>query len=405
MPSIKGGWITVKRFWIHRFWVWGLAILAASGSARPCVAFDAIYQIVDLGVLTPGGTSSGVALNASDKVAGYGQSSSLSTLAAATDPTGRLVSLGTLNGGRTSSAYGISNGGVVVGGSEIKLRSNPDVYGTHAFTATDPGTMQDIHDANVNLLYPNSTATGISDSGRIVGFLQSGDRLTTRGFFSDTPGNMTVMATLGGKNSQANGVNASGMIVGTSDTSTSGQSHAFRTSTDGFNLIDLGGAGSSSGNAINNAGHVVGAIGSNGQSNGTHAFLATVPNAFVDLGVLNGMDSSVAFAINNKDMIVGKSSLSSSGGSNAFVVFDPSKPNSMVNLNTLIDPRSGWILNSAMGINDQGDITGTGRFQGQDRAYLLIHPLAVPEPSVLILSTLGLTCLLARRYWGDAKVS
>ncbi len=373
-----------------------VALLMAALGSRPCLAFDVSYRVVDLGVLTPGGTSSGVALNSSDRVVGYGLNSTTNTVAAATDTNGQLVSLGTLVTGRTSAALAISqNGGAIVGQSEIKLSTNPDLYGTHAFLTSGQGTLQDIHDPAVNFLYPNSSATGINDNGRIVGFLQSGDRLTTRGFFSDMPGVMTPMETLGGRNSQANGVNHSGMIVGTSDTATPGQTHAFRTSSGNGSLIDLGGSGSSTGNAINDAGHVVGAVGGTGNAGGAHAYFSIGSNAFIDLGVLNGTDSSVAFAINNKDVVVGKSSLSSSGISNAFIVFDPTKPNTMINLNGLIDPRSGWILNSASGINLNGDITGTGRFQGQDRAFLLV--LAVPEPSILVLTTLGSAMLLSYR--------
>lgn len=390
------GSITVTRFLGKTRSVLTVTLLMTALNSRPCLGFDVLYRVVDLGVLTPGGTSSGVALNNSDQVAGYGLSPATNTVAAATDANGHLVSLGTLGTGRTSAALGISqDGGAIVGQSEIKLRTNPDVYGTHAFLSTGPGTMQDLHDPNVNFLYTNSAATGINDRGRIVGFLQSGDRLTTRGFFSDIPGVMLPMGTLGGRNSQANGVNHSGMIVGTSDTSTPGQTHAVRTSADGLTLNDLGGSGSSTGNAINDAGHVVGAAGGSGSGGGSHAFFSTGPNVFTDLGVLNGTDSSVAMAINNKDVVVGKSSLSSSGTSNAFIVFDPTKPNTIIDLNSLIDLRSGWILNSASGINLNGDITGTGKFQGQDRAFLLLA--AVPEPSILVLATLGGAILLTYR--------
>ncbi len=54
----------------------------------------------------------------------------------------------------------------------------------------------------------------------------------------------------------------------------------------------------------------------------------------------------------------------------------------MVDLNTLIGPASGWILNSANAINDLGQITGTGTFDGVNRAFLLTP---VPEPGSLLL--------------------
>jgi hypothetical protein len=55
----------------------------------------------------------------------------------------------------------------------------------------------------------------------------------------------------------------------------------------------------------------------------------------------------------------------------------------MTDLNTLIDPASGWTLNSAEDINDSGMICGNARNSlGQSHAYLLVP---VPEPSTIAL--------------------
>jgi hypothetical protein len=43
----------------------------------------------------------------------------------------------------------------------------------------------------------------------------------------------------------------------------------------------------------------------------------------------------------------------------------------MVDLNHLIDPDSGWILEVASAINAEGMIVGTGTFGGTSRAFLL----------------------------------
>lgn len=43
-------------------------------------------------------------------------------------------------------------------------------------------------------------------------------------------------------------------------------------------------------------------------------------------------------------------------------------------LNTLLPPRSGWILESATGINARGQIVGSGKYHGKLHAYLL-NPL------------------------------
>src|SRR5262249_29219537 len=43
----------------------------------------------------------------------------------------------------------------------------------------------------------------------------------------------------------------------------------------------------------------------------------------------------------------------------------------ITDLNTLIDSGLGWVLQIATGINDNGQITGTGTVGGQTHAFLL----------------------------------
>jgi hypothetical protein len=53
----------------------------------------------------------------------------------------------------------------------------------------------------------------------------------------------------------------------------------------------------------------------------------------------------------------------------------------MIDLNSLIDPLSGWELTGGYAINDAGQITGSGRIGGQSHAFLLTP---VPEPSAWV---------------------
>jgi hypothetical protein len=70
-----------------------------------------------------------------------------------------------------------------------------------------------------------------------------------------------------------------------------------------------------------------------------------------------------------------------------------------VDLNTLIDPVSGWTLYSARTISDTGWISGAGTFdpdgpggqEAYDRLFLMHVPgIAVPEPATVVLFAIGL---------------
>jgi hypothetical protein len=62
----------------------------------------------------------------------------------------------------------------------------------------------------------------------------------------------------------------------------------------------------------------------------------------------------------------------------------------MVDLNTALPPDSGWELLYARDINNRGQITGTGFFNGGYRAYVLTP---IPEPGSVALLVVGLLAL------------
>ena len=107
----------------------------------------------------------------------------------------------------------------------------------------------------------------------------------------------------------------------------------------------------------------------------------------IDLGTLGGTNS-YAYGINSDGQVVGASDSAGSGW-RAFLY----SGGIMTDLNSLIDPSSGWFLSWADDINDSGQIVGTGFLNGQEHAFLLT-PTAVPIPATVWLFGSGLLGLL-----------
>ncbi|MCW3052237.1 MAG: hypothetical protein JWN14_1407, partial [Chthonomonadales bacterium] len=61
----------------------------------------------------------------------------------------------------------------------------------------------------------------------------------------------------------------------------------------------------------------------------------------------------------------------------------------MVDLNSLLPADSGWVLTNANGINDRGQIVGSGIYQGKQRAYLLSPLGPHPPPCGLMCDLLA----------------
>ena len=58
-----------------------------------------------------------------------------------------------------------------------------------------------------------------------------------------------------------------------------------------------------------------------------------------------------------------------------------------MDLNNLLQPASGWLLQDAKAMNSQGHITGVGEYGGQVHAFLLIPIL--PDAKITSLTLLG----------------
>jgi hypothetical protein len=113
-------------------------------------------------------------------------------------------------------------------------------------------------------------------------------------------------------------------------------------------------------------------------------------------------DDTLASAINSQGIIVGYSETTTPFGStfiagpNHAVYWNPD--GSVVDLNSLINPNSGWTLTDATAISDTGWILGVGSFDpngsGGQAAYDRLFLLQVPEPNSLLLLTFAALALI-----------
>ena len=93
-----------------------------------------------------------------------------------------------------------------------------------------------------------------------------------------------------------------------------------------------------------------------------HAFIWDELNGMIDLGTLGGSEHSYAWDINDLGQVVGDMP-------HPFI--SDGTIDGMIDLNTLIDANSGWMLEYARAINNLGQITGSGRINGETHAFLL----------------------------------
>jgi probable HAF family extracellular repeat protein len=290
------------------------------------------------------------------------------------DTTGSMIDIG--NGvARASAANGINDLGQVVGDAAFF----PD-GGAFLWTPTTPhgtsGTLTDLGSGTQEALPGGAVPPGaspINSTGQVVGTLNLGSGISHAFLWTPTTpngpsGTLTDLGSLAGisGSSNATGINDSGEVVGVAQ-----GVGAFLYS--GGQMVSLG-ADIEQVNGINSYGQVVG---ESYTTHGIDAFLWTpstphgTTGTMIDLGSLEGASNSTnpsdAYAINSVGQVVGYT-VTSSGNGHAFL-WTPTSPNAttgtMIDLNTLIGSNQ-ISLGEAMGINDRGQIVANGA-----EAYLL----------------------------------
>ena len=281
--------------------------------ARPLAA--QVHSITDLGTLG-GAASEASAINGSGQVVGWSMTASGATHGFLyTD--GVMTSLGTLRGGTSSRATGINDLGQVVGSSGVN-EYGPQFREFQQGFVWQNGTMRALGSlfcpCNFNQRYGTSAAYGINASGQVVGVLEGRATLWHGGVARD--------------------------------------------------LGTLPGDASSTARAINAAGHVVGeSLAGPLKSRAVLWHDGTTQ----DLGSLPGHTASQANSVNAVGQVVGWSRSTAQSMSRAVLW----QGNVGTDLNSVLPQDSGWVLTSASGINDEGQIVGVGLHDGRWRGFLL----------------------------------
>jgi probable HAF family extracellular repeat protein len=109
---------------------------------------------------------------------------------------------------------------------------------------------------------------------------------------------------------------------------------------------------------------------------------------------LPGTIRTTPWGINDASQVVGYSNLGD--GRDVATLW---QNGSVFDLNNLIDPGNGWILNDATDIAQDGSIVGTGSFEGQPEIFILT-PTA-PEPATLGIIGAGAFLITRRRRGGS----
>ncbi|MFL6334996.1 MAG: Calx-beta domain-containing protein [Pyrinomonadaceae bacterium] len=352
------------------------------------------YTLTDLGTLG-GETSQAFGIDPCGKVVGR----SLPTPGPSPAPTppnrpflwsnGTMTDLGS-TGGRSGMATAINQSGTTAG---AELNSGGSL---HAFVRNANGSPQDIG----TLGGPTSVAYDINASGRVVGVAELNGALQDRAFTWQSGGGMQEITAPWGTPIRASGINDAGQVAGLANLPATSTDIAHAFVTIGGVPVDIGTLGGtvSFGIEVNDTGEVVGYsyVFSPNITQSFHAFRWKDLNGngqndageMIDLGFLSpSHHNSYAYDINNAGQVVGASETGSADNnvSRAFIWQDTNGNNhsdagEMRDLNDVV-PGTNWTFQEARGINDRGQIVGTGlNPDGKQHAFLLTPTDVAPSP-------------------------
>ena len=353
------------------------------GTCLPFAVANAVpqYSVSDLGSLG-GMYSIGLGVNNSGLVSGFshlvGNISEHAIVGQALSLPQDLDSLG----GSYSQAYSINNLGQVVGSAALL---GDTVYHAFQWNGGAAPPLVALKDLKALVASGNSRAFSINDKGQATGF-SSTSVGTEHAVIWQNTGVITDLGTLDGTgNSYGNVINATGEVAGFSSLTGNKATHAVLWSNGTKKDLGTLGGSHSAAYGLNTLGEVAGSA-TTELDVAQHAFLWQ-PNQLPqmkDLGTLGGTFSE-AHGISRNSDVVGVSTTVNNAVQKAFLW---QSGLGLQDLNTLIDPASGWTLMEAQAISEDGSyITGVGMVNGERHAFLLkslITDTTPPKISFLI---------------------
>ena len=353
------------------------------GTCLPFAVANAVpqYSVSDLGSLG-GMYSIGLGVNNSGLVSGFshlvGNVSEHAIVGQALTLPQDLDSLG----GSYSQAYSINNLGQVVGSATLL---GDTVYHAFQWNGGAAPPLAALKDLKALVASGNSRAFSINDKGQATGF-SSTSVGTEHAVIWQNTGVITDLGTLDGTgNSYGNVINSTGEVAGFSSLTGNKASHAVLWSNGTKKDLGTLGGSHSAAYGLNTLGEVAGSA-TTALDAAQHAFLWQ-PNQLPqmkDLGTLGGTFSE-AHGISRNSDVVGVSTTVNNVVQKAFLW---QSGLGLQDLNTLIDPASGWTLMEAQAISEDGTyITGVGMVNGERHAFLLkslVTDTTPPKISFLI---------------------
>lgn len=346
-----------------------ITVLFALMPVRSALRADAPhYTVADLGTYA-GIVPTVTGINASGQVSGFVTLSDQSTRAVRYTP-GSGWELPTELDMRSSAANAINASGDLAGQYTAPGGS------MHAFRWRQGHKPEDIAPISGN----SSQALAINDTGVVVGVSTD-----VSGFvaFVAAPGQPAqALPTMGGGFDFACGINNAGQIAGSGFTSDMMQ-RAFRFDPGASALTPItsfiGDAGNSAACAIDSNGLVGGQADAAGGA--MHGFRSGA--TFLNLTEVFGTSTGSTDAI-SEGVSVGSFQFGPNGPNHAFVHTDAK---GSIDLNTVLDNGTGWVLKTANGVNASGQIVGTGTLNGAPAVFLLTRVDSEPDTTAPLISS------------------